>query len=98
MDREKTWKDPLRDIEIYESVLDRGCFYCKTSLDESSGICLDRIRDGKHTFEHTVPCCKTCNRLKSSGPGKYDGFTYDEMAQIIGPAVTEVRRRRTEKT
>lgn len=94
LDKDKIWSDPLRQLEVYEAVLVKGCFYCKVSLLDCSGVCLDRVQDGKHTYDSTVPCCKTCNRLKSSGPGKHDGFTYAEMVEVIGPAVAEVRRRR----
>ena len=97
LDKEKIWRDPLRQLEIYEVVLAKGCFYCKANLLHSSGVCLDRVQDGKHAYDSTVPCCKTCNRLKSSGPGKHDGFTYTEMVEVIGPAFAEVRRRRESK-
>lgn len=94
LDREKVHKDPLRNPDTYESLLTQGCHYCKMSLLESSGICLDRTHDGKHEFGSVVPCCKTCNRVKSSGPGEHDGFTYEEMVEVIGPAIREVRIRR----
>ena len=97
LDKEKIWRDPLRQLKVYEAVLAIGCFYCKANLLDSSGVCLDRVQDEKHTYDSTVPCCKTCNRLKSSGPGKHDGFTYTEMVEVIGPAVAEVHKRRESK-
>jgi len=85
--------DRLYNPAAYESILIRGCTYCGTGFLNSTGICLDRIERGKHMFENVVPCCGTCNRIKSDGPGKYDGFTFNEML-ILGKAVAEIRRLR----
>jgi len=93
LDREEVWRDPLRNPAVLQKLLLQGCKYCHASLIEKSGICIDRLSE-KHTFETVVPCCGTCNRIKSSGPGKYDGFTFTEMVEQIGPAVREVRKLR----
>jgi hypothetical protein len=85
--------DRLYNPAAYESILIRGCAYCGMNLMNSTGICLDRIEGGNHTFENVVPCCGTCNRIKSDGPVKHDGFTFTEML-ILGKAVAEVRRLR----
>ena len=90
--------DPLYSPAVYESILIRGCAYCGTDLLLESGISLDRLDStGKHAFENCRGCCGLCNRLKSADP-KTGGFTYEEMIEIIGPAVAEVRRRRKLET
>ena len=86
--------DMLRDLEFYRAIIEWGCTYCGADLQNSTGISLDRVSGEKHTAVNTCGCCRTCNRLKSSGPGQYDGFSFAEMGQVVGPAVAEVRRRR----
>lgn len=85
--------DPLWNPAIFESLLLQGCHYCHVDLINVTGISLDRVIDnGKHTYLTTVGCCSICNRIRS----RLDtgGFAYEEMRDVIGPAVALVRRNR----
>lgn len=84
--------DQLYNPAVFESLLLKGCHYCQAELMYATGISLDRLGE-KHIFKDVVPCCSICNRLKSDGL-KTGGFTYEEMIEIVGPAVAEVRCRR----
>ena len=67
-------------LEQYESVALRPCMYCNGLLGavETRGG-LDRDDNSKgYTFENSVPCCFTCNRLKSNI------FTKDEFKAMMG--------------
>jgi len=92
--------DPLRSLEFYRAILESGCTFCHLDiLTGTVGISLDRIAGGMHVAANICGCCKTCNRLKSdgTGPGKHDGFSFEEMSEFIGPAVAAVRRSRSQK-
>jgi hypothetical protein len=82
-----------RSERFFEGLLSWGCLYCGISLLNFSGICLDRISSKKrHTFDNVAPCCPLCNRVKSA-EGE-TGFTFEEMGQIVGPAIARVRQLR----
>lgn len=54
----------------------KKCFYCKSALG-SAGHGLDRIDNDKgYHPDNVVPCCDTCNRLKS------DLLTHVEMVAV----------------
>lgn len=62
-------------FEEFKKLIKRPCYYCKAEPEtrkfhysglklEVNGI--DRINNTKgYTLENCVPCCKTCNRMKS---------------------------------
>lgn len=75
--------------EYYEIIAIGECIYCHMKGD----IGADRIDNNKgHEKDNIVPCCVVCNRARSNY------FTVEEMKEIIGPAVAEVRYRRILQT
>jgi hypothetical protein len=82
-------------LNFYTALIENGCTYCQVSLENFTGICLDRLqkvddrRPVKHNSWSVTPCCPTCNRLKSDS--KEDGFSFMEMGTEIGPAVKRCR-------
>jgi len=88
------FSDSLWHVEFFRSLLaDETCAYCRGPLSPS-GIALDRIVTALgHRCFNVVACCSDCNQIKSD-----DRFSFEEMSQVIGPAVTEVRRRRSMKS
>ena len=89
------WRDDrlIHSERFYEGLLSWGCLYCGVGLADFSGVCLDRISsDSKHNSWSVCPACPLCNRCKSS-EGE-SGFSFEEMGQVIGPAVARVRTRR----
>lgn len=60
----------------------KPCTYCRCSIDT---IGLDRIDNSKgYTLDNVVPCCKVCNLTRGNR------FTYQEMVNIVGPAIIKV--------
>lgn len=85
--------DMLRNENFYAALLefDPACTYCRGPLGKT-GHCLDRIRnDEPHWAGNVCPACPTCNRIRSNQ------FSFEEMVDIIGPAIAEVRHRRARK-
>lgn len=77
----------LLTLSEFEKLIFSKCFYCSTDksssrIDKLTGFTLqymgiDRINNEKgYTSENVVPCCYTCNRMKSSLNG-------DEFLKII---------------
>ena len=84
--------DPLRNLDFYAEIIASGlCTYCNLPLAKS-GHALDKIINtlGHRAF-NVCPCCPTCNRIKSD-----DEFSFKEMTTIIGPAVADVHRSRSQ--
>ena len=91
------WRDDrlIHSENFYAALIESGCTYCGTSLLRYAGVCLDRIlSDSKHNSWSVCPACPLCNRCKSS-EGEA-GFSFEEMAQEIGPAIARVRARRAQ--
>jgi hypothetical protein len=85
------WRDDrlIHSENFYAALIESGCTYCGVSLLGFSGVCLDRLDNrGKHNSWNVTPCCPTDNRIRS------DEFSFEEMAQEIGPAIARVRARR----
>jgi hypothetical protein len=81
----KTW---LLTEEEYFSLLRLPCDYCGFEI-RNSGIGLDRKDSSNgYTLENCCSCCLECNQAKS------DFLTYDEMKNIVGPAIKLVKDNR----
>lgn len=65
-------------FEEYTSIVRNSkCFYCSGDLPETGGG-LDRKDNRKgYTKENVVPCCHSCNNLKS------DKLSFEEMVWIM---------------
>lgn len=54
-------------FEDWQKIIQRGCFYCKTSLENIRGYSLDRIKNNiGYRLDNVLPCCKACNTIKSN--------------------------------
>lgn len=54
------------DLECYSKLIILGCFYCKDSLIEKTGISLDRIDNTTgYTPINVLPCCGICNKIRN---------------------------------
>lgn len=54
------------DVNKYQDLVDRGCYYCGIDLKAEKGYCLDRIDSKKgYVISNLVGCCKKCNIAKS---------------------------------
>jgi hypothetical protein len=87
------WRDDrlIHSENFYAALIESGCTYCGVSLLGFSCVCLDRLdNNGKHNSWNVTPCCPTDNRIRS------DEFSFEEMAQEIGPAIARVRARRAQ--
>lgn len=87
-------------FEEFKSIIsDNNCHYCGDELtyhlhskvwneNKSRAHQLDR-KDNSRGYEvnNVVPCCWTCNRLKS------DAFTYEEFL-LLSPSLKEIKRLR----
>jgi hypothetical protein len=74
--------------EDYICLIVQGCYYCENSLLNETGIGLDRIRNDKdYTTDNVVPCCGTCNRIRSNV------FTTQEMLEL-GKCIKRIRDER----
>lgn len=70
---------------IHDNILNKPCIYC----GDLNKIGIDR-KDSTigHTEINSVPCCQTCNFTKGTR------FTFDEMLNVIGPAIKRVKEAR----
>jgi transcription elongation factor Elf1 len=85
--------------EFKKAILSSECHYCNTALvynkhsrEWGKGLTrahqLDRKDNTKgYTLDNVVPCCWTCNRLKS------DAFTYEEFC-MLSPMLKEIQWKR----
>lgn len=85
--------------EFLEIIKNNNCHYCDKELiyhehSKNKGVIntrahqLDRKNNLKgYTLENVVPCCWTCNRLKS------DAFTYEEFL-LLKPILTKIQKER----
>lgn len=82
--------DMLWNLDFYSALIGSGeCTYCRGPLAKS-GHGLDKILNSLgHRGFNVCSCCSLCNRIKSD-----DDFSFEEMAQTIGPAIAKVRRER----
>jgi 5-methylcytosine-specific restriction endonuclease McrA len=72
----------------YAELLKNRCFYCGTSVDDTTGSSLDRKDSAQeYSIANVVVCCWTCNKIKS------DVMTMEEMIVVI-KALKEFRERR----
>lgn len=71
--------------EEYLEAIKLQCKYCTGDLPPN-GIGLDRI-DNSIGYERSnvVPCCALCNLTRG------DRFSYQEMIEIIGPCIRQIR-------
>jgi len=83
-------------FEIYEKLIDLGCYYCRDELGclkEEIGIGLDRrdnsIRD--YNIKNVVPCCGPCNRIRGND------LTVEETKVAI-LAVLSLRKNQTKSS
>ncbi len=54
-------------LDIWQRIIEDGCYYCGTQLTDIPGYSLDRIDNNKHyTLENVIPCCGFCNGIKSN--------------------------------
>jgi hypothetical protein len=86
--------DKLYSERFYEALIHEGiCIYCHCPLSPT-GIALDRIVNPLgHRSWNVVACCSYCNSIKGD-----DEYTFQEMSEVFGPAVAEIRRRREANT
>ena len=57
--------------DLFNIMMTKPCHYC--DLPVQGGYCIDRMDpDGNYTVLNCVPCCASCNSMKSSIP--YDVF------------------------
>ena len=71
--------------EYLHSIWLKGCSYCSKELLSEKGISADRLNnDLGYTEANIVPCCGTCNSIKSNI------LTYDEM-KVAMKAIVEYR-------
>ncbi len=62
-------------FEAYVAITSQPCYYCRGSLPPTGG--LDRIDNTLgYTKENVLPCCTTCNRIRSNT------FAVEEMREI----------------
>lgn len=55
------------DVNKYQNLINLGCHYCGSNLENENGYCLDRVDSNKgYTITNVVACCKICNRAKSN--------------------------------
>ncbi len=82
----KTW---TLSLPQFKKLIKKCCTYCGAEPISTVGSWLDRI-DNKcgYATDNVVPCCGECNRVRS------DVFTYDEMKNVIGPALRAVMEAR----
>ena len=74
--------------EQYEALVAEPCHYCSFPHDRG-GVGLDRLDNEKgYLLDNVVSCCYECNVARS------DHFTYEEMKNVLGPAIRSVKRRR----
>jgi hypothetical protein len=84
--------DLLWKFDFYVELIAGGCTYCNGPLGQS-GHGLDKIINSLgHRCWNVTAACPVCNRIKSDS--KEDGFSFNEMAEFIGPAVRAVRNNR----
>jgi hypothetical protein len=88
--RGKLWL--LTKEEFIGLVVGSKCHYCGGELPKC-GSALDR-KDcaGPYSTENCVPACTECNVAKS------DHFSYEEMVEIVGPAIRAVHERRAKSS
>lgn len=76
--RKITW---ALDFDTYKSMVENAkCHYCESNLNNSQGICLDRIDNDKsigYAQNNVLPCCGPCNRIRG------DNLTVIEMKFIM---------------
>lgn len=72
-------------LELFSEMVKRPCTYCGYPLRET-GSGLDRADNATgYTPSNAVPCCRECNVAKS------DYFTFQEMTDVIGPAIKRIK-------
>lgn len=55
------------DVNKYQELINLGCHFCGSSLQDEKGYCLDRVDSSKgYTLMNVVACCKICNIAKGS--------------------------------
>lgn len=73
-------------LEQFKTFWQKDCTYCH---GEIKTIGLDRVDNLKGYVEgNLTACCAECNYTKS------DYFMYNEMIEIIGPAIAKVKAKR----
>lgn len=84
-DNKKGFKNDLTLEWLINNIFSKSCEYCGDIYD----IGADRIDNSKgHTMDNCIPCCWQCNMTRS------DRFSYEEMKNIIGPAIKLVKQKR----
>ncbi len=66
------------EFSEYRWLLSKPCKYCKSSIEQETGIGLDRLDNSKgYEFHNVVPCCGRCNI------GRQDLFSPEEWQVMI---------------
>ena len=75
-------------LDEYSVLIAKSCEYCGFELPKF-GVGLDRVDNTLgYRAANVVPCCTECNTAKN------DLFSFDEMKQVIGPAIKSVKTAR----
>lgn len=72
----------LTEEYLLKNIINKPCYYCRDTLEKRG---CDRIDNSKgHTINNVLPCCNTCNSIRSNK------FTVSEMLQL-GEVVKSIK-------